>query len=253
MTLGEKLRQARIASGLSQSQVSGTYMTRNMLSQLENDSASPSVKTLLYLADRLGVSAGWLIDENAVDCTVVKEKAKALYMQGELLSCLRLLSELKQLDDELVLILYRCAVSGAEQAFAAGNLDEVELLMKTAESCRGLYITDHEKMKLYALRLRYNLCCGKTDDVLLQQLLMLSCTENIKHLSAVHDLLHGRQAVDAEDPDGALPYLHRAESAAVLSGADLRSLYCLLETCYRLKEDYKMAYHYAAAQLGLRE
>ena len=46
MTLGQKLRQTRLSKGLSQSQVAGGCVTRNMLSQIENDQASPSMRTL---------------------------------------------------------------------------------------------------------------------------------------------------------------------------------------------------------------
>ena len=50
MTLGQTLKQARLARGMTQAQVVGERITRNMLSQIENDQASPSVGTLEYLA-----------------------------------------------------------------------------------------------------------------------------------------------------------------------------------------------------------
>lgn len=53
MELGERLRQERIAQGLSQRQLAGEKITRNMLSQIENGSATPSVDTLCYLAQQL--------------------------------------------------------------------------------------------------------------------------------------------------------------------------------------------------------
>ena len=53
MELGERLRQERIAQGLSQRQLAGEKITRNMLSQIENGSATPSVDTLRYLAQQL--------------------------------------------------------------------------------------------------------------------------------------------------------------------------------------------------------
>ena len=53
MTLGQKLKQTRLARGMTQSQVVGDRITRNMLSQIENDLASPSVGTLEYLASVL--------------------------------------------------------------------------------------------------------------------------------------------------------------------------------------------------------
>ena len=49
MELGEKLRQARIEAGLSQRELCGEEITRNMLSLIENGSAKPSMNTLKYL------------------------------------------------------------------------------------------------------------------------------------------------------------------------------------------------------------
>ena len=50
MDLGEKLKKVRLDAGLSQRQVCGERITRNMLSQIENGSARPSMDTLRYLA-----------------------------------------------------------------------------------------------------------------------------------------------------------------------------------------------------------
>ena len=54
MELGQRLRQARQAAGLSQRQLCGDTITRNMLSQIENGTARPSMQTLEILAERLG-------------------------------------------------------------------------------------------------------------------------------------------------------------------------------------------------------
>ena len=51
MHLGEKIRQARLEAGLSQRQLCGETITRNMLSQIENGSANPSMATLRFLAE----------------------------------------------------------------------------------------------------------------------------------------------------------------------------------------------------------
>ena len=66
MELGEKLRQARMEAGLSQKQLCGAEITRNMLSLIENGSAKPSMKTLQYLAGRLGKSVSYFLEETAV-------------------------------------------------------------------------------------------------------------------------------------------------------------------------------------------
>ena len=65
MTLGEKIRQARLDAGLSQRQAAGTEITRNMLSQLEHDAAKPSMRTLTVLAERLGKSVSYFLEDTA--------------------------------------------------------------------------------------------------------------------------------------------------------------------------------------------
>ena len=44
MTLGQKIREARQSKGMTQKELVGDYITRNMLSKIENDSAIPSDK-----------------------------------------------------------------------------------------------------------------------------------------------------------------------------------------------------------------
>lgn len=66
MHLGEKLRQARLEAGLSQRQLCGDTITRNMLSQIENGSANPSMATLQYLAGKLGKTVSYFLQEDAV-------------------------------------------------------------------------------------------------------------------------------------------------------------------------------------------
>ena len=66
MELGQRLRQARQAAGLSQRQLCGDTITRNMLSQIENGTARPSMQTLEVLAERLGKPLSWFLDENTV-------------------------------------------------------------------------------------------------------------------------------------------------------------------------------------------
>jgi transcriptional regulator with XRE-family HTH domain len=62
-TLGKKLKEARLAKKLTQSDVVGTFITRNMLSQIESGVASPSLRTLEYLAHTLEIPIHYLISE----------------------------------------------------------------------------------------------------------------------------------------------------------------------------------------------
>ena len=66
MTLGEKIKQARLEAGLSQRQLCGEEVTRNMLSQIENGAAKPSMKTLSYFAARLGKTVSYFLEEDTV-------------------------------------------------------------------------------------------------------------------------------------------------------------------------------------------
>ena len=68
MTLGQKIKEVRLRKQLTQKDVVGDYMTRNMLSKIENGSAAPSVKTLEFLARALDVPAASIM--NDVDDTL---------------------------------------------------------------------------------------------------------------------------------------------------------------------------------------
>ena len=63
MDLGQRLKNARLEAGLSQRQLCGDMITRNMLSQIENGSAKPSMDTLRYLARQLGKSVSFFLEE----------------------------------------------------------------------------------------------------------------------------------------------------------------------------------------------
>ncbi|MBO4399366.1 MAG: helix-turn-helix transcriptional regulator [Lachnospiraceae bacterium] len=54
--LGKIIKDARLAKKMTQSEVVGTFITRNMLSQIESGVAVPSIKTLEYLSRKLDIS-----------------------------------------------------------------------------------------------------------------------------------------------------------------------------------------------------
>lgn len=61
LTLGQKVKNARMSKGMTQQDVVGSFITRNMLSKIENDSATPSMRTVEYLARVLEVPLGYLM------------------------------------------------------------------------------------------------------------------------------------------------------------------------------------------------
>ena len=64
LTLGKKIRLLRIDRRITQQELVGDFITRNMLSQIENDVAMPSMKTLQYLADALEIPLSYLVDND---------------------------------------------------------------------------------------------------------------------------------------------------------------------------------------------
>ena len=52
MQIGEKIKTLRQAKLMTQSELAGTQITRNMLSSIEHGTALPSLPTALYLAER---------------------------------------------------------------------------------------------------------------------------------------------------------------------------------------------------------
>ena len=61
--LGKRLKAARLAKKMTQSDVVGTFITRNMLSQIESGTATPSMNTLEYLAGVLEIPMDRLFDD----------------------------------------------------------------------------------------------------------------------------------------------------------------------------------------------
>lgn len=75
--IGQKIKELRISKKMTQQDVVGNFITRNMLSKIENESASPSIKTLEYLAGALQVPVSFLLEGSNLDETaLIKENAE---------------------------------------------------------------------------------------------------------------------------------------------------------------------------------
>jgi transcriptional regulator with XRE-family HTH domain len=64
-TLGDRLRQARIAAGLTQSQLAGSELSRSFISQIESGTALPSLQSLRIIAARLQLRPAWFVGSEA--------------------------------------------------------------------------------------------------------------------------------------------------------------------------------------------
>lgn len=64
-SFGKRLRSLREAASLSQAELGRPYYTRSYMSSIELGRVDPSLKAIAFLADRLGVTVGTLVDPPA--------------------------------------------------------------------------------------------------------------------------------------------------------------------------------------------
>src|ERR671928_2005620 len=58
--LGERLRQLRVAAGMTQTDLAGDRFSKEYVSQIERGKTRPTRETIEWLAVKLGVDAGFL-------------------------------------------------------------------------------------------------------------------------------------------------------------------------------------------------
>ncbi len=67
LRLGERLRQLRVAAGMTQTDLAGDHFSKEYVSQIERGKTRPTRETILWLAERLGVDAGFLANGVSAD------------------------------------------------------------------------------------------------------------------------------------------------------------------------------------------
>lgn len=284
MTLGEKIRALRLERGLSQKQLAGNCITRNMLSQIENDQAKPSMRTLEYLAQALDVDAGQLLaqtSDGSAQATLTQ--ARALYRAHDAAGCLAQLAAAE--GEEALLLRARCALALAEQALADERFEQARTLAEQAlgHSAESLYpdaalqITaaavlarcasalgdgaeaafDRYRQTYQQLQtgVQYHLTLARfaleQEHIQAAEREIWSIAELPESARAEYLILRGRIAAKKEQYENAILYLRQAEEIEALPKILRRELLYGLEHCYRETEQYKLAYACAAAQREL--
>ncbi len=134
MDIGKKIREIRLGKLMTQSQLAGDEITRNMLSRIENGAALPSLGTVMYLAKRLGVPAGVLLSDDEGEYNFKRssmiKKIKDSYCEKKYELCLDMCVEgAAENDDEICYIAASCAVRLAEEKLLLGHLYEARALL----------------------------------------------------------------------------------------------------------------------------
>src|SRR6266480_2074276 len=60
LRLGERLRQLRVAAGMTQTELAGKRFSKEYVSQIERGKTRPTPETILWLAERLAVDGSFL-------------------------------------------------------------------------------------------------------------------------------------------------------------------------------------------------
>ncbi|MGM9682910.1 MAG: helix-turn-helix domain-containing protein [Eubacteriales bacterium] len=288
MKTGEKIRRLRNEKLMTQSQLAGTRITRNMLSKIENGEANPSLPTLEYIAQRLNVSVGFLLADAEDDMIYRKNHElfdiKRAYASGNMRLCREMAQKSDITDDETELILAQATFSVALEEFGAGNLKNACRLFDEALSYseNTVYYTGHI-LSASALYFRYMRTISQTlSSEIIDEY-------DVEYYSAMHDRTcfymvclenleksapgYVEQYIKSGEPDD--PYVLHLGAKVNMKSGDFRAAYtklyrilisqveineplmyavlCDLEICCRETEDFKGAYEYSLTKIDLMQ
>lgn len=271
MELGQKLKQARLNAGLSQRQLCGDYISRNMLSLIENGSAKPSMDTLRYFSQILGKPISFFLEEDAITSPnqEIMAQARQFYAAGESGSAMKALENYSPedavFDYEYGLLLALCAMDLAEKAIADGKTVYAENLLEKAQQAASVtpYCTQALARRRLLLTFRaqpgsavdiagrmpdlspelmlqaYACLAAKAYDRCLQLLDAVSCRDAQWHFLRGEACFYLTQYSQAAD--------HYQQAMAF----DPAGCISRLEHCYREMENYEQAYFWACRQRQL--
>ncbi len=288
MEIGEKIKSLRLAKRMTQSELAGDQITRNMLSLIENGSALPSLPTIIYISERLDVPVGMLLAREEEDLMYQKmselPKIKRTYERREYRLCYDMCLSLKeeQLDDEIYLILATCCFEIAREYFNRGKLHKSsEMFDKACEYSKKTVYGDDKILCAssiyfdYMSRLSPFLSSENGNDVYKGSYLCAdpfcryalaiialendSGTEHIVLLSKMLEAeflehLEARREMRSGNYTAARERLKRLINSDVLEcRVILYDIFKDLEECCRETDDFKGAYEYSVGKVELLE
>ena len=288
MNIGEKIRELRVAKLMTQSELAGAQITRNMLSCIENGTAQPSLSTILYIASRLNVPAGFLLADEGDEIVYRKMNSlaniKRAYTVGDWRGCRSLcLSACPEPDDEISLLLADCDLGIAIEEFWHGRLRSSCRFFDEAIGYaeKTIYKAEHVDA-CAAVFFRY---MQRISPTLYSDLLDEERQLSVQHHSPFSDYVDVLESLDNQEHHYAVDNLDRFEpksffaahirvrimmdshhyaeakndllemlaSEDPLNEIELFTVLSELEICCRETEDYKGAYNFASEKVQLLE
>lgn len=263
MELAQRIKDARLEAGLSQRQLCGDVITRNMLSLIESGKARPSMDTLRHFAAVLGKPMSYFLEEDAVlsPNQAIMDRAEKAYSDKDFAQVLSLLEQYRAPDALFDNIRYLLEVLScealAEAVIAEGKKAYALQLLDRADAAAEHTLYAPSPTRRTILRWQAEPSTAMGAKVPITQALMLRADAAIqkedyaraaKLLDAAENtpprwhLLRGTAALNLEDLAAAELHLRRAEATYPAETVPL------LELVYLKKGDFRLAYEYAKKQ-----
>lgn len=276
MTIGEKIKKARIEHRMTQTDLAGEYLTRNMISAIESDKATPSISTLTHIASVLDLPLPYLLSpENDLFYFRKKERIGAIKSALETKNynlCISLVTKMDVLDDELSFILAQCYFELGMASCRNGSLVSAkkQLLLSRDHCERTMYDT----RRFEAIIPLYLAIAENVSSPLLEfdegkfLLLMQSAFdyEFYKYVTLDFDYefknerfgmhMKAKQLIKDRKYADALKLLLEIENTKTDHERNaylMFSVYGDLDTCYRQLFDFESAYRFATKRISLLE
>src|SRR5437762_9108149 len=139
--LGERLRQLRVAAGLTQTDLAGERFSKEYVSQIERGKTRPTHETIEWLAGKLGVDPGFLEKGVSAD---ERSRAEAMLARAEALTNAHHYDEaIEELENSRTAVLATGAPeleyrSLSAEAWARMERGEVRPALQQLERCRAI-------------------------------------------------------------------------------------------------------------------
>ena len=276
MTVGEKIRLRRKELGLTQREVAGDAVTRNLICRIERGDCLPSLDSLAAIAKALSVPVAYLVSEEddftAFAVGAALPDLREAYAAGRFADVMTLIGKLPPdgIADEVACIASAAALGLAERSMREGNLKKIpeyveaakeyakktvlptDWILARAELCRAV-AKSPESPRWEVRREEYlssaEKAIGYNDYLYLTDENGIPCDrDSIKLHREARDMIANRRYREALTT---LLALEEKKSSGELPPYFLYRIYSDTETCYRELGDFEMAYRYSSKRVSL--
>lgn len=289
MDIGNRLRRLRTDKCMTQAQLAGELITRNMLSRIEHGAVMPSLPTAVYLAERLHVPVGYLLAEDEDEYFYRKaadiDNIKRALTDGSYAICRDMCLALGGRDDEVQLLLALSTAGLARDDFFEGRLraamrhfDEAREYEAGTLYGSGTVAAQAAIYQRYMYRISATLMTditddsigtvGATNDRICDYILALETVEahpeipvrslldsakmDVSSPLAMHILAHDAQR-DRDHAAARRMLLRILDMKERIPDPVLYNVFYELEICSKETNDYRSAYEYSTDKVNLLE